>query len=498
MSLDSLSDDELLRSVASERHHEAFSEVFKRHERAAFSVAWHLTHDRDAAEEAVQEGMLRAWKYAGSYRSSENPRGWLLRIVARESFRLIKRKRKRQERMDTNAESQAELVPAPPGEDVDRTEVIRNLWDCLEKLPSVDRQMVALSYGAGYSQAEIGKEMGMSQRSVSYRLRNALERLRQGLTQAGVAAAPAVVPELLGEAVRTSVQVPSGMIERGMANILKAGSLKTAAAPLPGHVLGLGRAGWSVVAVAVLAVGGMGAWLYVSPSTGEPDSTRNKMAGGGGSTTDREAALRRWAWTSDTRPSDEFVVVYGSWDWRTVKGSKQRFLVSGGTGNGAAIVLPVRDLRYPVRLSLSFRTLGPGEYRISCGRTDGKRSESVDKWPSATLDRTPGRPTEMVVYFLDRFSVTSVRGKAYGVARCAESPPKRQLFVSGLDIALERIEVVELAPEKLPDFTRDPERLIAGRKPATSLKGFTFSQSVPFSQQDRDAHSPTRQTPGGR
>ena len=60
----------------------AFAGLYDRHSRAAYSLAYRMMGDRQAAEDLVQEAFLGVWRAAGSYRAERGSvRTWILSIV---------------------------------------------------------------------------------------------------------------------------------------------------------------------------------------------------------------------------------------------------------------------------------------------------------------------------------------------------------------------------------------------------------------------------------
>ncbi len=57
-----------------------FDELVRRHEGALTTFARSLTRDRWSAEEAVQETLVRSWKYLDTFDRRGSFEGWLLRI----------------------------------------------------------------------------------------------------------------------------------------------------------------------------------------------------------------------------------------------------------------------------------------------------------------------------------------------------------------------------------------------------------------------------------
>ena len=48
---------------------DAFGTLYDRHSRAAFSLAYRMMGDRQAAEDLAQDAFLKVWRGAGSYRA---------------------------------------------------------------------------------------------------------------------------------------------------------------------------------------------------------------------------------------------------------------------------------------------------------------------------------------------------------------------------------------------------------------------------------------------
>src|SRR5918998_3607640 len=62
-----LADEELI-SFVGRGDAEAFAVLYDRHSRPAYSLAYRMMGERQAAEDLVQEAFLKVWRGAGSYR----------------------------------------------------------------------------------------------------------------------------------------------------------------------------------------------------------------------------------------------------------------------------------------------------------------------------------------------------------------------------------------------------------------------------------------------
>src|ERR687885_1957976 len=102
-----MADEDLLTSVAEDRSSEAFATLYDRHSRAAYSLAYRMMGERQAAEDIVQDAFLKVWRNASSYRPERGSvRTWLLSIVHNRSIdqlRHLDSKRRVQEKVEASA-----------------------------------------------------------------------------------------------------------------------------------------------------------------------------------------------------------------------------------------------------------------------------------------------------------------------------------------------------------------------------------------------------------
>ncbi len=59
----------------------AFEDLVREFQADAFRVAWHLTRDRQLAEDVTQEAFLRAFRFLGGFRGDRKFGSWLFSIV---------------------------------------------------------------------------------------------------------------------------------------------------------------------------------------------------------------------------------------------------------------------------------------------------------------------------------------------------------------------------------------------------------------------------------
>ena len=212
-------DISLLRAIAQQRDREAFAELHERYQKRAYNQAFRILHNRTMAEDAVQESMVLIWIAAKAVLPTGDAENWILRIVTNKSIDIGLSQRQRAKREERMAMEKSRLESAV-AEVIEGHELIGVLRSQIDQLPELERTLLACSYGAKMSQQDIAKLLMVSQKTVSNKIQDALDRLRTGLTKVGVAA---VVPMLsrgnLFEAVTTGHECPPGMIERTMERI---------------------------------------------------------------------------------------------------------------------------------------------------------------------------------------------------------------------------------------------------------------------------------------
>ena len=158
----------------------AFEELVRAHQEVAFRVAYLIAGTAGEAEDAVQEGLVKAWRALGRFRAGAPLRPWLLRIVANEA-RNRRRSAGRRAALVLRAEREGvsgDAAPSPEaallaGEERER------LLAALERLSDDARQVVACRYLLGLSEAETAAALDVRPGTVKSRAARALDRLRE-------------------------------------------------------------------------------------------------------------------------------------------------------------------------------------------------------------------------------------------------------------------------------------------------------------------------------
>lgn len=304
-------DAELVGRIAQRQDREAFALLYRRYERPAHGLLMHIVRDTTRAEDALQEAFLNVWRHAGTLRDETNVRGWVLRIVAHEGLRTIRQRRRLARQVELDRAGQVEASDAPVAVeargDAELSEALRRE---IAGLDAEARSLIALYFGGGLSQREIGEALDLTQQAISKKMGDALARLRRGLAQAGFAAAVPVLEQgTLAEALCQG-QAP-GMEARILARLDAASkaSRRVVAAKSGGVALYAGAA-------ALLFAAGIGWWVLRTPAQTAAQSGLKAP-----SVSDEPPDVKRtWRWDFEhpTAPDkiENLRVVQGTWSYR--------------------------------------------------------------------------------------------------------------------------------------------------------------------------------------
>ena len=173
-----LADEDLI-SFVGRGDAEAFAVLYDRHSRPAYSLAYRMMGERQAAEDIVQDAFLKLWRVARSYRAERaSVRTWLLSIVHNRGIDQLRSSASRR-RMQEKAE-----VSAPRSEPSEAfSEAWRNaqreqVREALKTLPEDQLKTLELAYFSGYTHLEIAELLGIPLGTVKGRMRLGMKKMK--------------------------------------------------------------------------------------------------------------------------------------------------------------------------------------------------------------------------------------------------------------------------------------------------------------------------------
>jgi RNA polymerase sigma-70 factor (ECF subfamily) len=140
-----------------------------------YRYAYWLTHEKQVAEDLVQETFLRAWRALDSLKDEKAAKSWLITILRRENARRFERKR-----FDMSEYEEASIIDT---QSTTTEQVIENEWlrDKIAQLPPEYSEPLVLQVLGGYSGEDIAKILNLNKNTVMTRLFRARNQLKDAL-----------------------------------------------------------------------------------------------------------------------------------------------------------------------------------------------------------------------------------------------------------------------------------------------------------------------------
>jgi RNA polymerase sigma-70 factor (ECF subfamily) len=172
---------------AREGDHDAFAELVRvavvRLDRAARLIL----RDPELARDAVQEGLLRAWRDLPGLRDPDRFDAWLHRLIVNACIDQTRRRRRRPIEVEL-APLHEPLIPDGSGPLADRDQVDT----ALRRLDERGRAIVVLHYYLGMPLTDVAATLSIPIGTVKSRLHRALEDMRLAIDVEPIAAAATV------------------------------------------------------------------------------------------------------------------------------------------------------------------------------------------------------------------------------------------------------------------------------------------------------------------
>ncbi|MBA2384984.1 MAG: sigma-70 family RNA polymerase sigma factor [Actinobacteria bacterium] len=160
----------------------AFAALVSPQEEIAFRTAYLIARNAADAEDAVQAGLVKAWRALPRFRRGAPLRPWLLAIVANEA-RNRRRSAGRREGLALRAAHELPsggAAPSPEGRLL-AAEERAELLAALERLREEDRDVLSCRYLLELAEEETAQVLSLPRGTVKSRTSRALERLRAEL-----------------------------------------------------------------------------------------------------------------------------------------------------------------------------------------------------------------------------------------------------------------------------------------------------------------------------
>jgi RNA polymerase sigma factor (sigma-70 family) len=160
---------------------ETFAALYERTFPRVYAYVASLLRDRSAAEDVTAQAFERAYRKRSSYRPRRGSvEAWLFGIARNAALDELRR-RKRRASLEADPEDTTAATADEHAELALRRDAVRA---ALATLDGHERDLLALKFSAGLSNAEIARVLGVSESNAGTRLHRTLTKLRKACDDA--------------------------------------------------------------------------------------------------------------------------------------------------------------------------------------------------------------------------------------------------------------------------------------------------------------------------
>ncbi len=170
---------------------EALETLFTRHKRTLFQTALRLLGNAEDAEDALQDGLLSAYRNLKRFEGRSQFSTWLTRIVINAALMRRRSKKVRTAMSLDEPPREDELAPSErfaddgptPEQTYQRTELRQLIGENLDELSPLLRTAFILREVEGFSTGEAASQLGVTENTLKARLWRARQQLASRLSK---------------------------------------------------------------------------------------------------------------------------------------------------------------------------------------------------------------------------------------------------------------------------------------------------------------------------
>ena len=164
----------------------AYRELVNRHQTSVYHIVFRIVHDRELANDLVQETFMKAFSSLKLYRSEFRFSTWLYKIAANASIDHLRKRRIRALSLDAPVETEDGQVGLEvpdythhPEEEIMRRERSITIDDAIESLPDKYKYVIIARHQEEKSYEEIAAELKVPVGTVKSRIARGIAQLRE-------------------------------------------------------------------------------------------------------------------------------------------------------------------------------------------------------------------------------------------------------------------------------------------------------------------------------
>ena len=178
-------DRDIIEQLRTGQRERAFEQLMERYEGKIFRLCCALLRNRQRAEDAAQESLVRIWKALERYDGRAALSTWIYAITRNRCLTAIERERSTESLSDSELAGGIEEIPSSEPEPADEHgELLREL---VALLPERLRRVLVLYYFEERSTSEVATMLGCPEGTVKTHLFRARAALTEQLRRRGLA-----------------------------------------------------------------------------------------------------------------------------------------------------------------------------------------------------------------------------------------------------------------------------------------------------------------------
>ena len=158
---------------------EEWAQIVRAHQGFLLRMCFLELRDEELARDAVQESFLKAWQHMDVFRAESQEKTWLARIALNVCHDMQRSKWFRHVDRRVTPEMLPQTDAPPQPEDLD-------FLCALGSLPDKLRRALILYYYEDMTVTQAASVLGISQSTMTYRLKRGREKLRAALRKRGI------------------------------------------------------------------------------------------------------------------------------------------------------------------------------------------------------------------------------------------------------------------------------------------------------------------------
>lgn len=166
---------------------DAFCELVQKYKQQIYFVAYRMTNNHADADDLSQEAFIKAYKSIGNFREKSSFSTWLYRIIMNTTINHLKKMGRKQvftldENISIEDTSLAVGRTGNPEKIAEEHELHEEITKAIGSLPLKQKAVVELAILEGLPHREIAQILGCPEKTVSWRLFQARNKLKEKLS----------------------------------------------------------------------------------------------------------------------------------------------------------------------------------------------------------------------------------------------------------------------------------------------------------------------------